>query len=339
MAGVTPPRPLAHLAAIRQLYPQAWIQIEQFRRDRGHRLPAWPEWCYLPLAAACAIISGGGEVPLERSLDIARLGALGAWRVSQGIYAFDAGVLDDLWQTPIDGEIPEEILYRLPEWCVYIEAPGRTVRGLGPEAIPIHGYYAHLEWDPNDERGELRVLLDATVEGQDYLLPIILHRGHGTLDAALAAAHAEALRVARAHGEDAARAAAELAPPVAELVHDTASLVSVLLYLCSQGAEITQTGTSVPHPRRPPMRYPKAPTAWDVAVRLGAAIREAHRRGEEAANVGFHASPRPHIRRAHWHTYLTGPRAEEQRRELRWLPPIPVNVDLGDLVPTIHQVH
>jgi len=339
--GAVPPRPRAHMAAIRQLYPQVWSQVEDFRRQRGKGLPAWPEWCYLPLAAAYAIVSGGGEnkVSLDRSLDIARIGALAAWRVSQGIYAFDAGVLDGLWQTPIDGEIPEEILYRLPEWCVYVETPGRTVRGMGPEAIPIHGYYAHLEWDPNDERRELRLLLDATAEGQDYLLPIILHLGHGTLDAALGAAHAEALRVARAHGEGAVRVAAELAPPAAELAQDTAALVSALLYLCSQAAEITQAGTSIPHPHRVPLRFPKGPTTWDVAVRLGAAIREAHRRGDEAAGGGSHASPRAHIRRAHWHTYLTGPREGEQRRELRWLPPIPVNVDLGDLVPTIHRVH
>lgn len=123
-------RQVAHLAAIHQRYPRAWIQVEDLRRDRGRGLPAWPDWCYLPLAGAYAIVSGGGErkVSLERSLDIARIGALGAWRVSQGIYSFDADVLDGLWQTPIDGEIPEEILYRLPEWCVYIATPDSAPR-------------------------------------------------------------------------------------------------------------------------------------------------------------------------------------------------------------------
>jgi hypothetical protein len=43
---------------------------------------------------------------------------------------------------------------------------------------------------------------------------------------------------------------------------------------------------------------------------------------------GTHASPSPHIRRAHWHTFLVGPRKnvpkDERKRLLKWIPPVPV---------------
>lgn len=53
------------------------------------------------------------------------------------------------------------------------------------------------------------------------------------------------------------------------------------------------------------------------------------------------ASPSPHIRRAHWHSYWMGPRQEghpDRKPVLKWLPPIPVAMDKGDIVPTIHSV-
>jgi hypothetical protein len=51
-----------HLAAAGKLYPDAWRQAEKFRADRGRAgLPAWPSWCYLPMAAWYAIVLGGKD--------------------------------------------------------------------------------------------------------------------------------------------------------------------------------------------------------------------------------------------------------------------------------------
>ena len=61
-------RPQKHLIAAGRLYPKAWRQADQFRVDRGKgTLPAWPSWCYLPMAAWYAIVSEGkGPLPLDR---------------------------------------------------------------------------------------------------------------------------------------------------------------------------------------------------------------------------------------------------------------------------------
>lgn len=71
------------------------------------------------------------------------LGALAAWRMTQGIYRFDTDIFSALWSTPIEGKIPVEILYRLPEWCVYIEAPP----GYQIEDLDLFGWFTHPDWD------------------------------------------------------------------------------------------------------------------------------------------------------------------------------------------------
>ena len=56
---------------------------------------------------------------------------LAAWRrwdmeIQPGIYQFDFDFMSALSDTLITGDMPSEVLYRLPEWCIYIETNGRT---------------------------------------------------------------------------------------------------------------------------------------------------------------------------------------------------------------------
>jgi len=328
-------RPHHHLRAIRAQYPDAWIQVEQLRAQRGKSLPAWPEWCYLPLAGAYAIVSGAGEerVPMERAPAIGVLGALAAWRVTQGIYEYDPTLLEALVATPVDGDLPIELLQRLPDWCVYCMTPGLEFEA----GVPLHGFFAHLEWDEATRRQELRFALDVTKAGSDQLvIPLPLHLVGGGIAESLAAAVAAAERQAAAQGVD---IGAKLEAIQRFGTERLAPLVSIVLYLCSEAAEIHERAVEQAarqHPRQPPRAYPKAPTTWEVGYRLGAALRLAEQREEASPAGGAHARPRAHIRRAHWHTYLTG--TGRSVPQLRWLPSIPVNVDQGEIVPTIRKV-
>ncbi len=135
-------------------------------------------------------------------------------------------------------------------------------------------------------------------------------------------------------------------PDLVERAHRLSPLISLLLYLCADDAEI---GDGILRPKQPKATKTKqgwrlfpvdALTVWDVGLRIGPAIRRAHERETgEGHPVGDRARPRAHIRRAHWATYWTGPRSGEQTAVLRWLPPIPVNVDNLDVLPaTVHRV-
>ena len=65
-------------------------------------------------------------MPLNRVPDVGLLAAIGTWRYSQGIYRFDDSVYEALRDTVPSGDMPVDVLYRLPEWCVYIETPVLT---------------------------------------------------------------------------------------------------------------------------------------------------------------------------------------------------------------------
>ncbi|MFG5410339.1 hypothetical protein ABXN37_22405, partial [Piscinibacter sakaiensis] len=111
------------LDAVGRAYPTAWTAGDHFRSQRGPGFD-WPDWCYLPLAGAYAVVSGGGDnrVPLLSSHHVGILGAMMAWRMGQQIMRFDPALYRPLAETPISGDLPTALLYRLPVWCVYIEA-------------------------------------------------------------------------------------------------------------------------------------------------------------------------------------------------------------------------
>ena len=96
-------RPLEHLTAAGKLYPNAWPLVDEFRQDRGKGLPNWPNWCFLPMSAFYAIVSADAKVerlPLKLIGDVARLSALGTWRISQGVYRFDPDLAKALIDSP-----------------------------------------------------------------------------------------------------------------------------------------------------------------------------------------------------------------------------------------------
>jgi hypothetical protein len=140
-----------HVGTVRKRYPHAWEQLAAFRADKGSKeLGDWPSWCWVPLAGAMAVVSEGrDELAMERAGDVGIVGALAAWRMTQGIYQFDDTLIAALWDTSLEGELPVEVLYHLPEWCVYVPTPGRTFSGA-----PLVGFFAHLEHDTNDKRTE-----------------------------------------------------------------------------------------------------------------------------------------------------------------------------------------
>jgi hypothetical protein len=359
-----------HVASVQRKYPDIWKQVDQLRAERGKTLPKWPAWCFLPLAGAYAIITGGRDDIKPTGSDIGVVGALAAWRITKGIYDFDPTVLDELWKTPVDGDIPAEVLDKLPEWCCYV--PFDPPRRLLEDEPDCHGFFVHLEHDQNDGRRELRFLLDLEPL---RLTAVPLHLV-GNLADCVQATMVETLRQFRANdasnqGSNLKRYLIGKHPDVADedlddlvlrAIQQTAermpgylaSLISITLYLCSTTAEILgRDGRNRPL-NRPLLTKTKGGMRmfaaqqmqmWEVGYRLGATLRASAPGVSGPDRGGAHATPRPHIRRAHWHAFWTGPKAKGLVREtdrkliLKWLPPIYVAMgDEGHVIPTIHRV-
>ena len=306
------PLPLNHLTAAGKLYPNAWKQVEELLQDKGRGLPNWPVWCFLPLAGWYSIVSA--DAGLQRLTprlipDVARLGAIGTWRYCQGIYRFDADLLAALTSTELTGDIPADVLYRLPEYCIYVETPGMQYTSL-----KVNGFWCHLESDANDGRTELRLLLDTDTA----LLPVPLHLGDWTLLEAIQRADMETIKHnpgllgVKLHQQE---RASQLQP-----------LLSLVLYLCSNEPEVDDLRQPGEGPHRPQMIKtrngfrlfpPDRPRIWTVGADTGAKLREFHRSSQSEGH-----SVRPHIRRQHWHGYWTGPKEGERKFIYHWIPAV-----------------
>ena len=75
-----------------------------------------------------------------------------------------------------------------------------------------------------------------------------------------------------------------------------------------------------------------------VGYRIGSALRRVYRKYDTPSESSgkFRSSPRPHIRRAHWHSYWIGPKDGERKVILKWLPPVLVGGE--QVIPTIRMV-
>jgi hypothetical protein len=341
-----------HLRECNRRYPQAWRQIDQLRANR-HELGDWPGWCFCPMSGPYAIVCGQHQVEdlnaysrtafysgdEERDswapiLDVSRIGALAAWRPSQGIYLIDPTVLESVLDTPVDGTIPVDVLMGFPEWCAYVPTPGYIAEGRD-----VIGFFAFLEHDTHDGRTELRIQMDiADLPPMASLNPEIIHLHRGlTFAESYERMLSEMKRQARKDGvpmEEYERVAATIGPNANVRI---GPLLSVLLYLCSQTAEYraaterTPGRPSNPSPRKTKEGWrlfpPDRPKIWCVGEAIGKTIREAMARHRE--HDVDRLGPRPHIRRAHWHSFWSGPKADPAARKLslKWLPPMPVAME------------
>ncbi|MBF0213009.1 MAG: hypothetical protein HQM00_05500 [Magnetococcales bacterium] len=281
------------------------------------------------MAAAYALVSGGARLtsPLAAA-DVSILAAMSAWRLTKGVYRFDRDLHQSLITTQLTGDIPADVLLRIPEWCVYMDTPGLPWMGTF-----LHGVWVHLEWDANDSRQELRILLATT---DDRLIPVSVHLGQWSLLEALERMGREARRQADLAGitDDLLLIQTDLAL----MARDITPIISLVLYLCADEPEIedrTHPGDQPGHPR--PKRIKgtdrifeaKKIRIWDVGARIGETLRTGAARDPDptaTADPGVRTAPAPHVRRAHWHGYWSGPKAGDRRFSVRWMPPILVGL-------------
>jgi len=334
-----------YVTGVSRLCPELWKRVNEVRKQ-----PDWPNWCFLPAGELCRLIGRMGETSPNIGDNLNAIGAnfnaiaaLAGWRVTQGVYRFDPDLFDSVWHTRLDAQIPGEILFRLPEWCVYIMTPGCVFADKN-----LSGFFAHLDYGVGSSRTELRLLLDLEEDHLFSTLPIDL--SGGSLQGGLEASRDRFLGILTGVGKpsDLAQFAAT---DMREYAGMLGSLVNLLLYISSVNAETLDA--SGRGPRRPSLKTtrkgprlfpPDKPTEWQVGYRLGAALRAAASRSDDRAehDIGEHrAAPRPHIRRAHWHSYWMGPvnSAEDRRLSVKWIPPIAVNVCKDhQLVPVVRGV-
>lgn len=164
-----------------QAYPQAVRQAKRMRQARGRDLDDWPEWCWLPLAGAYAIVEGAALAAGLKSIplgDVGNLGAVLAWRWSRRAYLVAPEVCAAVAETGPDVDFAPSLLTRLPAWCVWIATPDMPDPIMGG-----CGFFAFGEYDVNRRTPELRLVLVAPTDGDCgnggcRLLGLPIHLGY-----------------------------------------------------------------------------------------------------------------------------------------------------------------
>ena len=339
MKTIVPTKPLAASPAdsareclnhINRMLRPNWGLVHQFRQDRGRRgIPNWPEPCFLPqLLWAATLPAHLPYPPFESRILVRSLAAVGAWRFTQGVYQVDPTAYEAICGTPPKGPLGDENFEGAPDYCSYV-----VTQSLMIGATPVRGAFMYQDFDFTQNCRGLCMVLD--LGDQYFAFDIAL--GSGTLEESLNVALA---RQVETGAPDAVSALMASGPNTAkDLRRAVEAVVSLYLYLCAENADIGEGSErpAKPQPKRTKRGYrlfpPNNPKVWAVASRVGAKLRASREwAAQRAANdeQGTHAGPRPHFRRAHWHTYLVGP--GKGRSVHRWVHPCLVNCDNPEML-------
>ena len=300
--------PETHVTTLLRSLDLSSRDLDKIRR--GH--DKWPRWCFAPFTVWVTSFVRSRQ-DLRKINDITNAITVIPWRYSRSVYRFDPDLYRELVATPFSGEIPEEVLLRLPEWSIYVEMQGESVSG----------FFSSLEY-VSPGKAELRFVFC----GQDRLTPFYIVLSSGTIEKSFA----ECLKEYEAVAGESDKVKAEYT----ELLGEDRSLVkkafSLVLYVCSDEAEIRDRDAPDWEPSFPRPKVTKGverlfPADRNRTVKvgreLGAMLREGTAKSEPSAPTG--RSVRPHMRRGHWHGFWTGPRKEnrdQQKFVLKWLPPL-----------------
>ena len=308
-----------YLRQVAQKYPAAWKQYDNFYNDKAE-MGGWPDWRFVPVAAAYAIVSATHPASLPLHVgDIGELHTLAAWRLTQGVYQFAPEVFEALRETDMPGPIPTEVLLRLPQWGVYLDFEERVDR--------FAGAFAALESDANNKSRELRLLLDA---GEDLMPITLILAPDASIEDALELTLRSGLEKWARHFEEPPAPDGEIKELVTEYQKFAPVVrlcLSLLLYLCVDAPDVSgreepdsKPGKPTPTKTRHGVRFfpPDQPRVW----RVGEAAAVALRRDVVASRTDSSGrTVRPHIRRAHWHGYWSGT-TDQRRFSIRWQPPL-----------------
>lgn len=253
------------------------------------------------------------------------------WSKSKQVYCFDAEMENALMNTE-KVKISPVVFRRLPYRCFYIEfAEGGYFTGNGG-LEDNHGVFVKFS---ELENGDFHLIFIRFRNDQKYFTGHLLldHRSYPDIPVQ-----------DREYIID-----RELDCPAESVAQKdwkqfAMFVLNAILYLCAVNNEVTENPVTAKtyHPGRIAKNKFSEVRKWDVGVRFGAAVRcqkdriqkDAETDCPESNSHKSHASPRPYMRRAHWHHYWTG----KGRTELilKWIEP--VFVGSGDLSAVKHRV-
>lgn len=283
--------------------------------------------------------------------DVQERECLEHWEGSKQVYRINDALWDEV-ALDEDSELPASAFKMLPYDCIFIQHREEIAIPLGDGMRILterEGYFcwldgdilsiAMLESERKAQKGE--------VEFNPPHSPILMNR----FDLGRGETVGEILKGERAEGmktfgylrseKDAPYVTDDHIKKMVSGLTDGMRLNQVLgslMYISSKEADVR----TVYVPQRNPPRKSRQTdcTVHDAGFRVAPQLAEVRRyraaEGHVSQKTGRHVAP--HVRRAHWHGYLTGPRENPTGLEIKWIAPVVVNGKRGEPEGVIHDL-
>jgi hypothetical protein len=252
------------------------------------------------------------------------LSAVSAWNFTRQVYNISTELFFELVKTPYKEVVPFEVFNKFPNYGIYIRLLS-PVQLQGSYDSVLMGFWCSMGYAlrGGDFKNILVVRHIFHASGKTEADPVNIALVKGKT---IAESFKETFKYHCGHvGEDEEKAVVDL----------NCRLLNVILYICSSNCEIMDASPNVTrHPFKlmygkkkkgvfqllPPLR----PKVLELGKSVSASLQEFGRLSKSST------SPiRPHVRRAHWHGFWTGPRSGERDYILKWIPPILVGTNNG----------
>ena len=260
------------------------------------------------------------------------------WHACRQVYRIDRTVSEALVEQELDGDLPVELLHRMPYPIIYIDSP-----------VPVScqttkrwadGFFAYLDRDLMGETDMTFVyLMD---DGTRARMSLVVEDG-ATLESCLA--HIEEVddRLTEFMGKAMVKNTLSDPEELACLRYCATVLLNLLLFVLSaeNGAETVYTPPKISRGQKVGKRT-NTETVRVLGAKIGSAIGAARRASRGSSHSVGDRTVAPHVRRAHWQSFWVGRRKGREDGKfgegvvIKWIPPIPVNQQAGEVTETVH---
>lgn len=268
------------------------------------------------------------------------LAAICPWIYTKQIYEFDDEFVKELVKTPYEGKVPLQVLQKFPNFSIYIKANIDCMEVPNMPNVRCAGFFCCIA-DRDFAKGSDRTLIFVKHfvdkhKPEDVFVDSVMLPLYGDLDIMGHYDHSEKLHREKLEkiGHD-FTVSDKARKDSNNLALDVKKLINIVLYLCSTNLDVVD---KTPGVKRHPFKLhwggrkvskfqllaALSPKVFVVGEKIGSQLREEDRLAKASTNP-----IRPHVRRAHWHGYWTGPRTGERDFILKWIPPTLVGTNNG----------
>jgi hypothetical protein len=282
--------------------------------------------------------------------------SIDAWaKQGKATYLVDPDLSEELVATPLpDGETPHEVFLRRPHNIGYFVFPKPQIHAMTPELdqpptlMVFDGILVH-EHQATDARKNVLPSIWMTAVGHEQetgrtmsitftvplgefweLLPLESEEHWKKLS------NATTVNLQKLHLHD-----RDYCFDEQTIMHEWKSAsdlfflaVNLMLYISAADPDLEEIPEPVVGGRRVGPAH--APNVHYLGYRVGAVLRNA--RAASTASDPTGRAVTPHLRRAHWHRYWTGPRTGDRKLVLRWVSQTLVAADAGKFTPAVRPV-